>query len=110
MATAGRGRSVGVRSHGIEFVRAGACRQCGACGCDKGPCPHHYKRDGRRWCNVYDRRHLPCEECGGDHSSCITFPNNPWIGVVRNGTCGYQFERADGGPMDSLPFLNGGPY
>jgi len=96
-----------IRSHGIEFIRSGTCQQCGACGCGKGPCPHHYEHAGWHWCGIYDERHLYCDECETDHASCIGFPDNPWIGVVRSGVCGFTFERADGGSMDDLPFLFG---
>ena len=101
-------------AHGIAFYRRGACQQCGACGC--GRCPHHYEADGLHWCDVYDHRDEVCVRCSrvaGEqrtHASCIGFPDNPWIAVVRDGTCGYWFERVDGGSMDDLPFLDGGPY
>jgi len=103
-------------SHGIAFIRSGTCRQCGACGCDRGPCPHFYLRDGKHWCAVYDVRDQVCEPCSiaaGEeitHESCIGFPDSPWIRVVRDGTCAYSFRRADGGSMNDLPFLNGRPY
>lgn len=105
-----------IRAHGYEFIRSGFCRQCGACGCDKGPCPHHSVRDGLHHCDVYPLRHLrcqPCSEAAGedvDHASCIGFPDNPWIGVVRDGICGYTFRRAGGESMDDLPFLSGQPW
>jgi hypothetical protein len=101
-------------SHGIPFIRTGHCLQCGACGC--GECPHHYERRGKHLCAVYDRREAVCAACseaagaGVTHESCIGFPDNPWIRVVREGICGYTFERVDGGSMDDLPFLNGEPY
>jgi len=96
--------------HGYTFIRIGHCGQCGACGCDKGPCPHHYVEGGLHWCSIYDQREEFCEVCGTDHASCIWFPDNPWIGVVRDGVCGFRFRRADGGSMDDLPFLFGEPY
>lgn len=99
-----------ITAHGIEFVRTGACRQCGACGCAKGPCPHWWQRGGRHFCAIYSTREAFCEVCGTDHASCVGFPDNPWIGVVRDGVCGYTFERADGGRMDELPFLFGEPW
>ena len=101
-------------SHGIRFERWGSCRQCGACGC--GECPHHFVRVGLHWCAVYEEREQVCATCSAaagepvSHASCIGFPDNPWIMVVRTGECGYWFERADGGSMDDLPFLNGQPY
>lgn len=103
-----------IRAHGIEFIRRGTCQQCGACGC--GECPHHYEQAGKHWCAIYATRHLVCEACSeaaGEevtHGSCVGFPDNPWIGVVRSGACAYRFERADGGSMDDLPFLDGEPY
>jgi hypothetical protein len=72
--------------------------------------------DGKSWCAVYNERHLACEICSEiegeeiDHASCIGYPDNPWILIVRQGICAYAFEREDGGPMDDLPFLNGEPY
>jgi hypothetical protein len=102
-----------VMSHGIEFVREGECRQCGACGCKK-ECPHYEAEDtGLFWvsrCTIYHRRDEFCVECGTDHASCIGYPDNPWIGVVRTGACVYKFTRVDGGSMDDLPFLYGQPY
>lgn len=82
--------------HGFEFVRMGQCNQCGACGCGKGPCEHHYTEGGLHWCRIY-----------GDHGSCVDFPNNPWVHVARDGVCGFVFRRMDGGSMDDLPFLDG---
>jgi hypothetical protein len=105
-----------VTAHGYEFVRSGHCRQCGACGCGKRPCPHHYTKEGKHCCDVYPVRFLVCASCSeaaGEevtHAGCVGFPDNPWIGVVRDGTCGYSFRRADGGSMDDLPFLGGEPY
>lgn len=99
-------------SHSIKFVRSGKCVQCGACGC--GDCSHHLEWDNKHWCAVYESRNLVCwcshPDNDGTHSNCIGFPDNPWIGVVRHGICGYSFERADGGSMDDLPFLNSEPY
>ena len=103
-----------IKSHGIEFIRTGQCKQCGACGC--GECPHHYEADGLHWCRDYIYRENRCGFCSitrGEeitHASCIGYPDNPWIRHVRSGICGYTFERADGGSMDDLPFLNGQPY
>ena len=94
-------------AHGIEFFREGYCRQCGGC-C--GECPHHYQAGGFYWCDVYHTREEYCEECKQDHADCLAYPDNPWIHQVRRGACGYRFERADGGSMDELPFLNGEPY
>ena len=99
-----------VVAHGIRFVRSGRCRQCGACGCGDEPCPHLFEARGKVWCEVYNRREEFCAECGTDHASCIGFPDNPWIHVVRSGVCGFSFERADGGSMDELPFLDGQGY
>ena len=105
-----------VKSHGIEFIRHGNCQQCGACGCDEEPCPHWYVKDGKHWCAIYAVRDLVCQACSEntgeevDHASCIGFPDNPWIHVVRNGQCAYRFERVDGSSMDDLPFLDGKPY
>jgi hypothetical protein len=90
--------------HGIEFIRLGSCQQCGACGCDKEPCPHWHEIDGKHWCAIYNERE------GTEWANCILFPDNPWIRVVRTGRCGYSFTRADGGSMDDLPFLFGKPY
>lgn len=101
-------------SHGIAFIRTGVCKQCGACGC--GDCRHHHVKDGKHWCDVYDTRHLICEQCSeaaGEevtHEGCIGYPDNPWIRHIRSGVCAYRFEREDGGAMDDLPFLNGEPY
>lgn len=97
-----------VTVHGIEFIRHGACCQCGDCGCIE--CPHHEWRNGLMFCKIYDCRDEYCEECETDHASCIGYPDNPWIRRVRKGKCAYWFERADGGSMDELPFLDGKPY
>lgn len=100
--------------HGITFIRTGQCVQCGACGC--AGCPHHYEQDGLHWCSIYERRAEVCPECSAaageevTHASCIAYPDNPWITNVRRGVCGYTFQRADGKPMDSLPFLGSQPY
>lgn len=111
-----------IEVHGITFIRTGSCHQCGACGCDKWPCPHldlvGVLKDGKFRCLIYEHRENVCKECGDTiffeenftHRGCIQFPDNPWIRVVREGKCGYKFERADGGSMDDLPFLNGEPY
>lgn len=100
-----------VVSHGIEFVRVGACNRCGACGCGKIPCPHlNIDGGGQHTCAIYDTRAEYCHRCGSDHRGCAVFPDNPWIGIVRSGLCGFSFGRADGGSMDSLPFLRGEPY
>ena len=102
-----------VTCHGFSFYRSGHCRQCGACGCGKEPCPHLFEYGDKVWCAIYNERHLVCEVCSevaGEsmtHESCIGFPDNPWIGVVRSGACGFTFERVDGGSMDDLPFLYG---
>ena len=101
-----------LKVHGIKFIRTGKCKQCGACGC--GDCPHHTEADGLHWCDIYDKRREKClcSQTDNDltHSNCIGYPDNPWIGVVRQGICGYTFERADGGSMDDLPFLDDKPY
>ena len=97
-------------SHGIEFIRSGYCRQCGACGCDNEPFSHHLMFVGKHWCDIYNERDRYCEKCKTDHASCVGFPDNPWIHVVRRGICGFTFERVDGGSMDDLPFLWGKPY
>lgn len=99
-----------ITSHGIEFIRFGSCQQCGICGCDKWPCPHHSIRDGKHQCSIYNRREEHCDECGADHAGCIRFPDNPWVRMVRSGECGFRFVRADGGLMDELPFLDGQLY
>lgn len=96
--------------HGIEFIRYGSCHQCGTCDCKEQPCPHRYVKDGLHWCDIYDERESMCEECHESHAGCLVFPDNPWIGVIRQGKCGYHFRRVDGKPMDDLPFLNGEPY
>ena len=103
-----------LKVHGIEFIRTGKCKQCGACGC--GDCPHHTKVDGLHRCDAYEIREELCFSCTAmnaeeiTHASCIGYPDNPWIGIVRQGICAYTFERADGGSMDDLPFLDGKPY
>lgn len=99
-----------IQAHGIWFIRAGECTQCGACGCNKEPCPHWYERGGLSWCDRYNMRGEYCDRCETDHGSCIGFPDNPWIGVVRSGACGFTFRRVDGRSMDDLPFLFGEPY
>jgi len=93
--------------HGITFIRTGECRQCGACGCAKLKCPHFAMIRDKANCDIYDAREQYCEECGMTHQSCIKFPDNPWIDVVRDGTCSYTFVRQGGGSMDRLPFLYG---
>lgn len=108
--------NVMIMAHGIEFIRTGRCHQCGLCGCAKNLCPHHYIMDGKHWCAVYEDREAVCEVCSqaaGEeitHASCIGYPDNPWIGLVREGRCGFEFKRVDGGSMDDLPFLYGEPY
>lgn len=94
--------------HGITFIRTGECAQCGACGCEG--CPHFAVRQGQAYCKVYNKRDQFCQQCGMTHQGCIDFPDNPWIGVVRDGVCAFAFERQDGGSMDELPFLNGQPW
>lgn len=103
-----------VVSHGIRFIRHGSCTQCGACGCNK-VCPHYYSSDGKSWCSIYDKREEVCPVCSTEeeeimHESCIGYPDNPWITLVRNGTCSFWFEREDAGSMDDILFLNGEPY
>ena len=101
-------------SHGIKFIRKGECNQCGRCECEE--CPHHFRKRGKSYCSIYDARDEVCQICSekfGDlttHQSCIGYPDNPWIRLVRRGNCAYKFERADGGSMDDLPFLHGKPY
>ena len=103
-----------VTNHGIEFIRSGKCLQCGACGCKE--CTHNYEQDGLIHCLIYEWRAEPClipcsqTDNDGTHSNCIGYPDSPWIRPIRSGVCGYSFERADGGSMDDLPFLDGKPY
>ena len=99
-----------ITSHGIIFIRSGECSQCGACGCERDNCPHFELKQGVPSCKIYTRRDRHCNTCSRTHQGCIDFPDNPWIGVVRDGTCAFTFERQDGGSMDELPFLNGGPW
>lgn len=96
--------------HGITFIRSGGCHQCGACGCEKLNCPHFMIQQGKAHCKVYTKRAEFCDVCGQTHQMCIDFPGHPWTRVVRDGTCGFTFEREDGGSMDNLPFLNGEPW
>lgn len=96
--------------HGFTFVRSGECLQCGLCGCEKLGCPHFEWRGSKAHCRIYKDRADHCDVCGMTHQSCIDFPDNPWIWVVRDGQCGYTFERVDQGNMDDLPFLNGEPW
>ena len=100
----GREEEKRLKVHGIEFIRYGSCHQCGACGCNKEPCPHHYMKDGLHWCAIYDERE------NTEYANCILFPDNPWVWMVRRGICGYHFRRVDGESMDNLPFLDGKPY
>jgi len=93
--------------HGITFIRSGSCNRCGACGCEKMDCPHFSYAGRYATCDVYDTRNDMCEQCGISHDNCVGFPDNPWVRVVREGICGYTFNRKDGGSMDDLPFLNG---
>ena len=99
--------------HGITFYRSNKCNQCPGihpppCGC--GDCPHYAVKDGLNVCLIYEFREEYCETCGMNHAHCIGFPDNPWVWVVRDGLCSYDFCRADGGSMDELPFLNGEPW
>lgn len=63
-------------------------------------------------CGIYETRDEVCAEHAGTfgpgftHENCADFPDNPWITVVRNGTCAFTFARADSGSMNDLPFLN----
>lgn len=103
-------------AHGITFIRTGICNQCGACGCSKVPCQHHHELDGKHFCDIYYRRDIVCKKCSqieGEkitHQTCIAFPDNPWVHVIRQGRCGFAFERVDGRSMDDLPFLDGKPW
>ena len=101
------------RVHNIDFIRTGECNQCGGCKRECLECPHGEIYEDGTYCTIYDKRYMPCSECSErrgkmvTHQICIDFPNHPWLNVVRQGMCGYQFERVDGRSMDDLPFVDG---
>ena len=106
--------------HGITFVRSGKCTNCGGCDSKCGVCPHGKRVDGVWYCSIYEKLGEYCETCtfnkdsfwyhngeSVNHDICKTFPNHPWIKVVRNGKCTYKFVRKDGKSMNSIPFVGG---
>ena len=72
-----------IRSNGIEFIRHGACKRCGAC--EKPNCPHLVWEDGLATCKTYGK---------GDYLewNCHVFPNSPFCDVVVDEICGFKFE------------------
>lgn len=71
-----------IQSHGIDFIREGKCKRCGAC--EKPNCPHLTWEDGLATCKTYGK---------GDYLewNCHVFPNSPFCDVVRKGICAYTF-------------------
>ncbi len=102
--------------HKIPFERTGSCNHCDGCRQEcLEECPHGTVVDGKSFCTIYDTRHLVCKECsdkfhGGKeitHQGCIDFPSHPWLRVILDGICNYQFTRLDeeGNASDEpLPF------
>jgi hypothetical protein len=70
-------------SHGIDFIRCGSCKRCGAC--EKPSCPHLTWEDGLATCKTYGK---------GDYLewNCHVFPNSPFCDVILDGICAYTFE------------------
>jgi hypothetical protein len=74
-----------IKNHGINFIREGECKRCGAC--EKPSCPHFRMIDGLATCLTYGK---------GDYlkRKCYQFPDNPFCRVVREGICGFKFTPA----------------
>ncbi len=62
------------------IIRKGKCKKCGKC-CEG--CRHLDKKT--MLCEIYEKRHKYCEECGKSHMNCMGYPFKP-----RKG-CGYRF-------------------
>jgi hypothetical protein len=95
--------------HGVTYIRSGSCHRCGSC--EKLECPHlSWDDEGKAVCNIYEELQNPvffCKICKTDtnayfyknkpsykvkHAICKTFPNHPFLRVIRDGICGYTFE------------------
>ena len=104
------------RAHGIPFNRSGTCNRCPStqpAPCCLG-CPHFEVVTGVNTCLIYDSRDKKCTQCTKDqghyvdHSECIVFPEHPWLWVIQQGLCAYQFMRlTESGEEsnDPLPFI-----
>lgn len=80
------------RVHGIPFHRIGECKRCGSC-C--GVC-EYLNEDGS--CLTYPE----CPAYNNDLRE--RFPDHPWLRVIREGVCGYQFVRlTEEGERDDTP-------
>lgn len=104
--------------HKIPFNRTGKCNRCP--GVHPAPCcidcPHFAVVGGVNTCLIYDKRHEVCKECTDadgaaeiTHQACIDFPNHPWLWVMKEGKCSYQFTRLDkegNVSVEPLPFIN----
>lgn len=90
-------------SHGVNYIRTGSCRQCGAC--EKETCPHFSMEGDVSVCAVHDKKGQFCKSCTEDksgywynpkrqinHQECADFPDNPFVRVVREGICGFKFK------------------
>ncbi len=103
--------------HKIDFLRAGECSRCGEC-CFKWNCRHlSMDAEGLRVCDVQGRKRDFCKECTEDpdgsfyqqgapvdHAVCAEFPNHPWLNLIKDGICSYQFQRLnETGDPDSKP-------
>jgi len=88
--------------HGVKYIRTGQCNRCGEC--EKSACPHFAFINGLASCSVYDKREKICESCtnteGGmwyrkgkpiTHAVCCSFPDQPFLRVIKEGICGFKF-------------------
>ena len=94
--------SIIINSNGINFIREGYCKRCGAC--EKPKCPHFKMVDGLATCDIYKNREGICKICSEikskktgknieiSHENCEKFPNSPFCDVVLKGICGYKFK------------------
>jgi len=77
--------------HGVQFIRSGTCNRCGIC-CVDETCSHYAVINNVPTCKIYNKRNQSCQEHGGiTHSVCVAFPDHPWLKVIKNGECSYQF-------------------
>ena len=91
--------------HGIAFERTGACNRCGVC-CVDEDCSHYAVVDELPTCLIYNQRHNDCGEHDYSHAMCITFPDHPWLKVIKKQECSYQFARLDkDGNVSNEPLL-----
>ena len=77
--------------HGVSFIRSGSCNRCGICCVDEN-CSHYAVVNNVPTCKIYNNRNQSCPDHGGiTHSVCVDFPNHPWLKVIKNSECSYQF-------------------